>query len=188
MKKTNNLLIFAIGFFIFIASYFYDTKIDLFFKASRLPALDLIFSLITNFAFVALVILVLPSIFIYKTNKKSVNFLVLAYLSSIIAAFIIKFIVLRQRPIEAFNYPFTNIIDYSFPSMHTMAVFALLPLLIYFFQRQKYFWIGFAFLVGFTRIYFGFHYLSDVAFGALAGYFIGEFVLGVYEKKHEPKK
>ena len=116
-------------------------------------------------------------------NKKIVYLLWLTFILSFILAFIIKLIVLRQRPTEAFTYPLTNIINYSFPSMHSMVVFSLLPLLIKYMPKQKSFWIIFAFLVGFSRIYFGFHFFSDVVFGALTGYLLGNFLLKMHEKK-----
>ena len=106
------------------------------------------------------------------------------FAASVAAAFIIKLIVLRQRPSEILYYPFFNVIDYSFPSMHAMIVFSLLPALFEYLPRQKNFWIFFAFIVSFTRIYFGLHFLSDVIFGAFFGYFLGKFLLNMHKKKN----
>lgn len=66
--------------------------------------------------------------------------------------------------------------------MHAMVVFSLLPLLTKHLPKQNYFWLMFAFLVAFSRVYFGFHFLSDVVFGAVAGYFIGVWLLELYDK------
>jgi len=181
MNKKNNLFILAIGVLLLVLSYEYDSAISAFFRAVNVPILDPILRVVTNFAFVIAVMLMLPCAILYKKNKKILAYFAAAFIVSIIAAFIIKLIVLRQRPIQEFNFPFTQIVDYSFPSMHTMAAFALVPLLAYFFHKQKYYWLAFAVLVAFTRIYFGFHFLSDVIFGAAAGYFIGEFVISFHE-------
>jgi len=109
--------------------------------------------------------------------------LFVTFLISLILNFVIKLIVHRQRPLEAFTYPLINLINYSFPSMHAMTLFALLPLLVKYLPKQKSFWVSFAFLVAFSRVYFGFHFLSDVVFGAITGYFIGKFLLDKYEKR-----
>lgn len=183
MKRVKGTLIAAVGILLFLIAYKFDDSIGLFFKNSGLQFLDLILSIITNFGVVIIAMLVVPSIILYKKNKKSVSLLFITFLISIVLAFIIKLVVLRQRPIDTFAYPFTNIINYSFPSMHSMVAFALLPILIKNLPRQKIFWIIFAFLVAFTRVYFGFHFLSDIVFGGFLGYFIGIFLLEEYDKK-----
>ena len=183
MKKINNNIILIIGILLFFLSLFFDAQINLIFKNTRFPVFDAVLGFITNFGVVVFIALVIPSFILYKKNKKIVYLLWLTFIFSVILAFIIKLIISRQRPMEAFTYPFINIIDYSFPSMHSMVVFSLLPALIKFFSKQKSFWIAFSFLVAFSRIYFGFHFLSDVVFGALFGYFIGDYLLKLYKKK-----
>lgn len=182
MRRINDTLILIIGIALFLIAYNFDQQINMFFKTAKFPLLDAFLSAITNFGIVIIVMLIIPSIILYKKNKKLAYFLLLTFFISIILAFIIKLIVLRQRPTDAFTYPLTNIINYSFPSMHAMAVFALLPILIKYLHKQKIFWLGFALSVSFSRIYFGFHFLSDVAFGALFGYFIGSWLLELYDK------
>ena len=188
MKKINYIFALILGILLFFASYAFDQQASLFFKSLKLPLLEFLLSIVTNFGVVIAVTLAIPSIIIYKKNKKAVYLLFTAFISSIIISFIIKLIVLRQRPMETFAYPFTNIINYSFPSMHSMAVFSLLPLLVVYMPKQKIFWAAFAALVAFSRIYLGFHFLSDVMFGSLLGYFIGSYLLGLYGKNHARNK
>ena len=183
MKKVNDTFLLIIGILLFLISYNFDQQVSLFFKDIKFALFDAVFGVITNFGVVVLVILILPSIAFYKKNKKITYLLWLAFIISFVLAFVIKLIVLRQRPVEAFTYPFTNILNYSFPSMHAMVVFSLLPILTKHMPKQKHFWIGFGFLIVFSRIYFSFHFLSDVVFGALVGYFIGDYLLELYEKK-----
>lgn len=183
MKKTNDFLLIIFAVLLFLVSYRFDQQINLLFKVIRLEFLDFVLGIITNFGVVVFVMLVIPSIIFYKKNKKSMYLLWFAFIASIILAFITKLIVLRQRPAEAFTYPFIDIINYSFPSMHSMVAFGLLPILIKNLPKQKFFWIAFAFLVAFSRIYFEFHFLSDVVFGALFGYFIGDYLLDLYARK-----
>jgi len=179
MKKTNYFLIIGISALLLMISYALDNKVSMLFQNTnqdaRFAYFDLILSIAANFGIAVLVMLVIPSIILYKNDKKAVYTLLLIFIVSFILAFAIKFIVLRQRPIEAFTYPFTSIANYSFPSMHSMAVFSLLPMLLDKIPKQRFFWIAFAFLVSFSRIYFRAHFLSDVVFGAIAGYFIGHF-------------
>lgn len=188
MGKIREIFMLVTAIIILLISYNFDEPVSLLFKEGEIPFLDVFLSIITNFGIVVLVVLLIPSIILYKKNRKHAYLLWLAFIISFILAFIIKLIVLRQRPTEAFTYPFTNIISYSFPSMHAMAVFSLLPLLIKYLPKQKHFWAAFAFLVSFSRVYFGLHFLSDVVFGALFGYFIGICLLELNEKKKLWKK
>jgi len=189
MKNINRIWLLIIGTLLFIISYKLDNQVNLLFTGLRFPLLDVVFGLITNFNLVILAMVVMPSIIFYRNKKKSVYLLWLTFLISVILAFIIKLIVLRQRPLEALvyqikplTYPLINILVYSFPSMHAMVAFSLLPVIIKYLPKQKFFWIIFAFLVAFSRVYFGFHFLSDVVFGGFLGYFIGNFLLEMHEK------
>lgn len=180
MKKSSYL---TAGILLFLLSYGFDRQAGIFFGSMRFPAFDAVLSIVTNFGVVVFASLVVPSIILYRKNKKPVYLLWLSFTVSVASAFIIKLIVLRPRPAEVFTYPLTTLINYSFPSMHAMAVFSLLPMLVKYLPRQKHFWIIFAILVSFSRIYFGFHFLSDVVFGALSGYFIGICLLKLHEKR-----
>lgn len=183
MRKISDVAVLIFGIILFIISYQLDAKINSFFSSAEFPVLDVIFSSITNFGIVFIVMVTIPSIIFYKKNRKIVYLLWAAFLASLALALAIKFIFLRQRPIDPFTFPFTTIVNYSFPSMHAMVVFSLLPILARYLSRQKSFWIGFGLFAAFSRIYLGFHFLSDVVFGALTGYFIGNLLLRLYEKK-----
>ena len=183
MKKLNDKWILIIGILLFLISYKSDEQVNLFFKNFRFIPLDIVFGIITNFGVVILFMLIVPVIVMYRKNNRPAYLLLLSFIISAILSLIIKLIVLRQRPNEALTYPFTNLVSYSFPSMHAMVVFALLPILAKYFPKQKFFWIIFAFLAAFTRIYFGFHFLSDVVFGGFFGYFVGKYLLRLYEKR-----
>lgn len=176
MKKTNNLLIIAFGIVVSFLSFLIDEPVNSFFKNARIPILDAILGILTNFGFVVIVMALTPSIILYKCNKKNIYSLWSVFFISVILSVILKLIIARQRPVEAFPFPFLNIIDYSFPSMHAVVAFSLMAMLNENLPKQKKFWVGFALLVAFSRIYFGVHYLSDVVFGALIGFFVGYYM------------
>ncbi len=182
-KKTNEFFILLAGTLLLALSYWLDAHVSSFFENAAFPIIDAVLGVISNFGIVIILMLILPSIILYRKNRKNVYSLWVSFAVSIMLAFIIKITFLRQRPIENFTFPLTNIVDYSFPSMHAMAAFSLLPLLIIYLPKHRLFWAIFAFLVAFSRIYFRFHFLSDVVFGALAGYFIGRLILTFSERK-----
>lgn len=96
---------------------------------------------------------------------------------------ILKYVVARSRP-SVFSFPFIDALSYSFPSMHAMVAFAALPILNKEFPKIKLVWILFAVMVAINRIYFDYHFFSDVVFGAFAGYLIGVIVIHI-EKKYK---
>ena len=183
MRKKDGILFLIFGMVLFYISTFFDKSVGLTSQNIKIPFLDFVLSIITNYGIVLVVVLLIPSLIFYNRDKKLFRLLILTFAISFIFSFILKLIVLRQRPNEILYYPLTNIIDYSFPSMHSMIVFSLLPLLLNYLPKQKSFWITFAFLVAFSRIYFNFHYLSDVVFGAVIGYFIGKILVEFHEER-----
>lgn len=87
----------------------------------------------------------------------------------------------RVRPFNYFYYDdFTRFIysaelnyHFSFPSGHTMTIFAAMSLLAYYVGHK---WVGllfffFALVIGFTRVYLLQHFFLDVYVGSLIGVF-----------------
>jgi undecaprenyl-diphosphatase len=90
---------------------------------------------------------------------------------------------MRPRPFGLIKiYPIINIMNYSFPSTHTMIIFSVLPILDKEFPKLKYIWLILAIIIGFSRIYLGQHYLSDVIFGGVLGYLVGLFIVNRVKK------
>lgn len=71
----------------------------------------------------------------------------------------------------------------SFPSMHALIVFLILPLCKEVWKKWNAVWISIALCISFARIYLHVHFLIDVVIGAFIGYEIGNFVLYL-QKKH----
>lgn len=183
MKKKEDILFLLFGMIVFYISTFLDKTVGLMFQNVNVPFIDFTLSIVTNFGFVLAVILLIPAIILYNQDKRLLRLLILTFCAAFVFSFVLKLIVLRQRPTDALYYPLVNIINYSFPSMHSMVVFSLLPLLTAYLVKYKPFWTSFAFIVAFSRIYFAFHYLSDVVFGAVVGYLMGKILLEFHQEK-----
>jgi undecaprenyl-diphosphatase len=63
-----------------------------------------------------------------------------------------------------------EILDPSFPSAHSAYAFMMATLLAYWFPRYRIIFFPIAGLIGWTRIYLGLHYPTDVMVGGILGY------------------
>ena len=186
LSKKSIFLLVILGSIVPI-SFSFDDAVSSFFESIKIPLLELAFSIMTNFAFVVLITLIIPSFLIYGMSKRHAANLWMVFVAAFVLNFILKLIVRRQRPLETVSYPIINVLNYSFPSTHAIIVFSMLPMLVKYFPKLKYFWIVFACLIGFTRIYLSYHFISDVLAGAFFGIIIGLamlYFLENYEKKN----
>ena len=178
-----------------IISFLLDKQLIVLIPYLRNTAVDYFFILIAFFSNFFIIILFLTLLFLYKKGRqKQILPLWLSILLSVVVSFVIKILIKRPRPFEqelisVFTAGFNLIKDNfntwnsSFPSFHTMLVFAVLPIINKEFKEFRHYWLIFALLVAFSRIYFGLHYLSDVLIGGLIGYLIGSLVISIKEKK-----
>ena len=113
---------------------------------------------------------------ILTKEKKVLRHLVLLYAIQSAVIYSLKFLVKRERPLFLLEMASKiskspgEILDPSFPSAHAVFAFMMATLLSYWFPR---YWIIFyiaAGFIGWTRIYLGLHYPTDVIAGALLGY------------------
>ena len=111
-----------------------------------------------------------------KTRKLGLAMGVALIIQSVTINNIIKPIVARPRPFEintAIELLIAAPTDYSFPSGHTGASFAVVSAM--FFGKNKW-WpevLVLALVIAFSRLYLYVHYPSDVLVGALIGIFAG---------------
>ena len=111
-------------------------------------------------------------LFFKRTRQSGILLLISLTISFILNDIVVKNIVQRPRPFNAFSQIVPLVPPpgkYSFPSGHTAAAFS--SMVTFFFTQRKYAICGLviALLMGISRIYVGVHYPTDVFFGALLG-------------------
>jgi len=183
--KKRDIVVYIIFILTFTISFFIDKQFLSFVALIKNPFFDIIMEWITHFGSVFVILIIMTSLFLWEERKREwIPTLWASFLTAILLCVLLKLIIARPRPTSEVIYPLFNLLIYSFPSLHATVSFAAIPILDKEFPMFKLFWILFAVLVAFSRVYFEFHYLSDVIGGALLGYFIGW--LFVYlEEKHK---
>ncbi len=157
----------------------------------RNTALDPFFSLITHSVEIAIytVPIVFIALAIFKKRPKLIfqaKFVITTVIFSAILTTTLKQLIGRPRPY--ITYSFIQKIGEggspSFPSGHTSDAFVLATIVSLLFPKWKIIIPSFvwATLVGYSRIFLGVHYPSDVVFGAVLGVFSGFFVRFLFKK------
>lgn len=128
---------------------------------------------------------------IKRTRRFGFVFLTALLINFIINDVTIKNMVRRVRPFKSIpelkilvNAPIT----YSFPSGHTSSVFAVATALLYCSKKYVPYALAVAFLMGFSRVYVGVHYPSDVLVGAVIGVLSGIISIYIYKRLDKRKE
>lgn len=186
MKNKRGIWIIGLVIALFIISLYFDFYIIDGVSYIKNSFLDDFFFGLTSISFEIIIFLFLTCLFLWSKNKRKwILPLWFTLLLSTAVSFILKITIQRPRPFqigiaEVSSFLIKNsyyIWDFSFPSNHTMLAFCVLPVLSKEFPKFKYLWIILACLVGFSRLYFGFHFLSDIIAGAAIGYLLGIIVI-----------
>ncbi len=183
MKKEYILLylIFAISL---LLGFFFDKQIVLALTDYRIPVLNEFMIWISYGGTWFVVLILMTSLFLWNERKR--RWILPLWLSIGISALItkvLKIVILRDRPYLAFGFDaLVESTGSSFPSGHATAVFSTLAVLDKEFPKIKWFWLAFALLVAFSRMYLGVHYLTDVAVGGIIGLTVGLFVVYYWKR------
>ena len=137
----------------------------------------LMVSMLGKWWVVAVIMLAVSAIFYFKDCKKYITPFFISVGGSFITGFLGKIIWQRPRPLAAVYIEHS----WSFPSGHAILAMSLYGFLIYFFWKNSkklqnkisVLFLGLLIIIaiGFSRLYLGVHYLSDVLAGYLAGVF-----------------
>jgi len=178
----------AIFTFLGFVSLFFDEKISELIKSAQNPYWTAFFKLFDPLVIMAILGIVMLALLIWKDKKEWIVPFMFSVALAALVSFALKFIFMRPRPDGVIKFiAFTRLADYSFPSSHTTAIFSILPILGRSLKKTRWIWVLLAGLIAISRIYLGEHYLSDVIFGGVIGYFIG-WIAAVAGEKHILKK
>ncbi len=186
MKNKRNIWITGVVAAAFVASLYFDNYIIGWVSYLKSGFLDEFLIGLTFTGTEIVIFFLITSLFLWNENKRKwILPLWFTLFLSTIASFLLKITVKRMRPFHQGLIVISDFLvknsyyvwDFSFPSAQTMAVFCAVPFLSKEFPKLKYIWIALACIVGFSRIYFGFHFLSDVIAGAFIGYMLGALII-----------
>lgn len=164
-----------------------DTEIMVFiYSKLHFPILDKVMILITSLGDKGMIWIVIALLLLINQKTRTAGLLTLAALglSAFIGEGILKPLFQRPRPYS--DYPATlmlidQLTSYSFPSGHTSSSFAAAYVLSKSFKKLVFVFLGFAIVMGFSRMYLFMHYSTDVIAGALLGLVSGIIVNFFYE-------
>ena len=172
-----------------IVSFYYDAQIVKAVYSMQDYYLTQFFLGIAFISSEIIIFFLLTSLFLWQERKR--KWIIPLWITLGVSAganYILKNSIQRLRPFEQGIVPLAlnlhdSLSQFSFPSFHAVITFCALPILSREFPKLKYWWIAFAVIVAFSRVYLGVHFMSDVLAGAILGYCIGELIVAVKTRK-----
>jgi undecaprenyl-diphosphatase len=140
------------------------------------PALDQVIPWLTYIGSHFAVVLFIILSWILTKQRRILRRLALLYAIQSGILYGLKFLFQRQRPFYLLEMPSKlskgpgEILDPSFPSGHALYAFMMATLLATWFPRYRVIFYITAGFIGWTRIYLGVHFPTDVVAGGVLGY------------------
>ena len=193
-KKKVFIVALLINIILIAIAVLFDVELIKFIESTRNVSFDYLLLGITFASNTFIIFFFLTTLFLWQENKRRWIFpLWVSSFLSVAISYILKVLIKRPRPFHAevvsvlqivfhFMKDNFNTWNFSLPSFQAMLVFSAVPLLNKQFKKFRYVWFIFAFLVAFSRAYFGVHYVSDVLIGGLIGYLIGAIMVFAEER------
>jgi undecaprenyl-diphosphatase len=140
------------------------------------PLLDCFIPWVTHLGSHFAVVLFIILSWILTKQRKVLGCLAVLYAIQSGILYGLKFLIQRQRPLYFLEMASKlskgpgEVLDPSFPSGHALYAFMMATLLTNWFPRYRIIFFLLAGFVGWTRIYLGIHFPTDVIAGGLLGY------------------
>jgi len=140
------------------------------------------------------VILFIILAWIFTRQRKVLRSLIFLYALQSAIVYGLKFLIQRQRPFLFLEMASKlskgpgEILDPSFPSAHAVFSFMMATLLALWFPRHQIIFFIVAGFIGWSRIYLGLHYPTDVIVGALLGYGITRIYILFFFSKRDSRE
>ena len=172
-----------------VANHLYQYECTLFLSINSQfdrQRLKIFFSLITHMGGAVLTIGITLLLILISTNMPIQKWGIesaLALASSHILVTLIKKIYPRNRPYRSLSQArvvVNPLMDHSFPSGHTTAIFSVITPYILHMPILGFILYPIACCVGVSRVFLGLHYPSDVLFGAIVGSVFGMLVFYLF--------
>ncbi|MBN9220341.1 MAG: phosphatase PAP2 family protein [Mesorhizobium sp.] len=156
--------------------------------AGQAPAIDAVVIGISTAGVPLMVLAVALQWWLPRADTAIRHVLIAAGLSFLLGLGINQLILLfiqRARPYEAdvTHLIIDRTVDFSFPSDHATASFAIAAaFLVHGLSRRGFWFLAVALLIGLSRVYLGTHYVSDILGGAATGFLAAAVVRLAYRE------
>ena len=182
MKNTQKTILL---FVLFMISFFLDIPLSNFAKQLQNPYLTQIMLFVSNDLTMIFITIFVIIFFLIKKRKDLVFYSVAGILTSLAIVFIIKSLYFRPRPFQDLGVlSIDGSKNSSFPSGHVTRISAFVPF-AWIYKKSRFFILAIVILVAFSRIYLQAHYLSDIIFGFILGYYTSLFFLYFSKKRNK---